>query len=609
MGRVVQRMLLAAMAAGQAAGDEASLAPSPPADGCHMALAFTCGAALSSCTAYPCATCESCVLGNQTSLGKAGCTAAEELAFCSSPPPLVCKHTDSRGDTYDLTGIPKVDGKFTKINSGGGHTTAWYHVGICGPPTMSATDPTVGCLPACDPPCRESPCDCGGKDGIDIGGEAVCQYDPDIKSGAVEYNSGLLDSHDQHWADGAEPGMGVSLQYTGGSTRGGCDPIERSTDIVVHCDPCNQANISFVDEPSKCHYRVNITSIAGCPTNKPPPAAHCPHLCDRSTLQCRPVPSGTPGANATLHDCAASCKKPPPPPPPAPLFSAPCIRVINTIPTANKVDIEIVQPSNGRKYTWKNYGFGEYSNWTSKFDTGSGTINIIESSTQKVLLSLPGAPLTPGPLVVAVKCPAAAGKVAGSCWPPSDKQLGGSVETIAASYVPPKNGSGVRLFNLSPDTTSASLQQFAKPVASAQNVNYGVGSPWSPVLSSKPVASTITDAVSGKSIATDITTPPLAPSVFTLWLIGAFRSRLSLRECPRRLACLLHARTHGFALRRKPVFRRVGCDERGRRAVQLPRALATGLATQRRRPFALPVCGAATSAAVAGDERSRVHST
>jgi hypothetical protein len=97
--------------------------------------------------------------------------------------------------------------------------------------------------------------------------------------------------------------------------------------------------------------------------------------------------------------------------------------------------------------------------------------------------------------------------------------------------------------------------------------------------------------------------------VFTLWLIGAFRSRLSLRECPRRLACLLHARTHVFALRRKPVFRRVGCDERGRRAVQLPRALATGLATQRRRPFALPVCGAATSAAVAGDERSRVHNT
>lgn len=166
---------------------------------------------------------------------------------------------------------------------------------------MSATDPTAGCLPACDPPCLESPCTCGGKDGIDIGGEAVCQYDPDIKSGAVEYNSGLLDSREQHWADGSEPGMGVALQYTGGSTRGGCDPIKRSTDIIVHCDPCNQANISFVDEPSKCHYRVNITSIAGCPTNKPPPAGNCPHLCDQSTLQCRPVAAGTPGANGTLN--------------------------------------------------------------------------------------------------------------------------------------------------------------------------------------------------------------------------------------------------------------------------------------------------------------------
>ena len=312
----------------------------------------------------------------------------------------------------------------------------------------------------------------------------------------------------------------MSLTYSGGSIRGGCDPTKRSTRIDVHCDPCNKANISHVSEPHKCSYRTNITSIAGCATNKPPPAGNCPHLCDTATEQCKPVKAGTPGANKTLHACAATCKKPPPPPPPAPLFSAPCIRVINTIPTANKVDIQIVQPSNGRKYTWKGYGFGEYSNWTSKFDTGSGTINVIDSATQKTLLSLPGAPLTPGPLVVAVKCPANAGKVSGACWPPSDKQLGGSVETIAASYVPPVKGSGVRLFNLSPDTTSASLKQFAKPVPTAQGINFGVGSPWVPVPSTKPLSSTITDAVSGKSIATDITDPPLAPSVFTLWLIG-----------------------------------------------------------------------------------------
>ena len=497
----------------------AAAPPAPPTDGCTAALQFSCGAALSSCKDFPCMACEQCIIGNQTALGKAGCQPAAENAFCSAPPPLVCKHTDSRGDTYDLSGIPKVDGKFTKMDEGN-HHTAWYHVGICGAPTSDPSDPTKGCLPACNPPCEEMGCTCGGREGIDIGGEAVCQYDPVLKKGAVEYNAGVLDRFHQHWADGPAPGQGVALSYDGGSSRGGCEPLKRSTEIVVTCDPCNQANISFVSEPSKCHYRVNITSIAGCPTNKPPPAGNCPHICDKSTLQCRPVAVGTPGANATLHDCAASCKKPPPPPPPAPLFSAPCIRVINTIPTEHKVDIRITQPSNGRTYTWKGYGFGEYSNWTSKFDTGSGTIDVIDSDTQKTLLSLPGAPLTPGPLVVAAKCPASAGPTQGTCWPPSDKQLGGSVETIAASYVPPTNGSGVRLFNLSPDTTSATLDQFGKPVATASNINYGVGSPWVPVASAKPLSSTVTDAVSGKGIATDITTPPAAPAVFTLWLIG-----------------------------------------------------------------------------------------
>ena len=152
----------------------ASAAAAQVANGCAGALAFSCGAALASCTSsYPCAACETCVLGNQTALGKAGCTSPEEIAYCGTAPPLVCKHTDSRGDEYDLTGIPRVDGKFTKIHSTGTHETAWYHVGICGSPTMDPTDPTKGCLPACDPPCTESPCDCGGKKGLDIGGEGA----------------------------------------------------------------------------------------------------------------------------------------------------------------------------------------------------------------------------------------------------------------------------------------------------------------------------------------------------------------------------------------------------------------------------------------------------
>eukprot|EP01051_Picozoa_sp_SAG22_P001040 SAG22_NODE_36_length_27184_cov_65.870076_7_plen_177_part_00 len=141
----------------------------------------------------------------------------------------------------------------------------------------------------------------------------------------------------------------------------------------------------------------------------------------------------------------ARCLQPPPPPPPTPLYAEPCIRVANTIPTMNNVDIQIVQTlpaGTGRTWIWKNIGFGQFSNWTAHFLSGQGTVNVIDSASQKTLLSIPEAPLTPGPLVVLVKCPA--DDVSGGCWPPSDKQLGGSVETIAASFVPPTAGSGVR---------------------------------------------------------------------------------------------------------------------------------------------------------------------
>eukprot|EP01051_Picozoa_sp_SAG22_P011225 SAG22_NODE_1062_length_5759_cov_11.271025_2_plen_131_part_00 len=121
---------------------------------------------------------------------------------------------------------------------------------------------------------------------------------------------------------------------------------------------------------------MNITSIAGCPTNRPLPAGSCPHLCDRLSQTCQKVPHGTAGANKTLGDCAKTCKKvssrrttgtvsptclvllssataltggggrclqQPPSPPPTPLYAEPCIRVANTIPTMNNVDIQIVQ--------------------------------------------------------------------------------------------------------------------------------------------------------------------------------------------------------------------------------------------------------------------------
>jgi len=488
-----------------------SFAVAAAADSCLDALNKSCGTIRSSCKTYRCEACEVCVITNQAALSSAGCTSSEETGYCNHPPPLKCKHTDSRGDTYDLSGIPKVDGKWTKI----GGKPVWYHAGVCGLPTQSETDPEVGCLPTCD---TSTDPDCQNGKYMDMAGAAVCQFDPAIHEGKVEYNMGMLDSQNQKWSDGSEPGKGVVLSYTGGSMRGGCRQ-PRSTELLIHCDACNAANISVVDEPTSCHYRINITSIAGCPTNKLALySGDCQHLCDPSALQCKKVPPGTPGANATLHDCAKTCvATPTPAPTPAPpLYSAPWIRVLNSIPSPHAVDVEIVQGSSNRSYTWKGYGFGDYSSWTSKFEAGKGTINIIDSKSGKTLLSIPDAPLTPGPLVVAVKCPASAAQ--GACWPPSDPQLGGSVETIAASFSPPTQGSGVRLFNLSPDTQSASLVEGGKAVVS--RIQYGDASEWVPVPSFTPLNSTIMDDTSGKAIATDTTSPPAAPSVFTLWLLG-----------------------------------------------------------------------------------------
>jgi hypothetical protein len=131
---------------------------------------------------------------------------------------------------------------------------------------------------------------------------------------------------------------------------------------VVTCDPCNTHNISKVSEPTKCHYRVEISSFAGCATNRPPPSGSCPHLCDRSTFTCKSVPAGTPGANATLGQCSKDCNKAPPPPPPPPLSKNPCIRFGHTVPVANHVDVEISQVGPPAiNHTWSNFKFGDFS--------------------------------------------------------------------------------------------------------------------------------------------------------------------------------------------------------------------------------------------------------
>lgn len=239
-------------AAAMAAGALAAPPPPPPPTPCQAALKASCGAALAGCEKYPCAACEMCIIGNQTALSKAGCSAGQETTYCSAPapipppPPLSCTHTDSRGDSYDLSGVSKVD-QLAKTIDG---RPSWYHLGICGSPTQDPSDPTKGCLP----PCQENPgSDCSGRGGafgdscsckndraIDIGGEAVCQYDS-IKSDptkpVVQYNCGMLKSGEQVWGDGPEAGKGVTLKYEGGSMRGGCAPHNRSTTIVVECDP------------------------------------------------------------------------------------------------------------------------------------------------------------------------------------------------------------------------------------------------------------------------------------------------------------------------------------------------------------------------------------
>jgi hypothetical protein len=231
--------------------------PPPPPSPCAAALKSACGAALAGCEKYPCAECEMCIIGNQTILSKSGCTSAEETAYCSAPapipppPPLSCTHTDSRGDSYDLSGVNKVD-QLAKTNDG---RPAWYHIGICSSPTQDPSDPIKGCLP----PCQNEPgsdcsgwggqfsneCKCKNDRSVDVGGEAVCQYDSikeDPDKPVIQYNCGMLKSGEQVWGDGPTAGQGVSLKYEGGSMRGGCEPKNRSTTIVVECDPVSHAH-------------------------------------------------------------------------------------------------------------------------------------------------------------------------------------------------------------------------------------------------------------------------------------------------------------------------------------------------------------------------------
>ena len=85
-------------------------------------------------------------------------------------------------------------------------------------------------------------------------------------------------------------------------------------------------------------------------------------------------------------------------------------------------------------------------------------------------------PLTPGPLVVAVKValnqdPSDPSKY----WPPSEPD---QIETIAASYPPATGLASVRLFNLSPDTKTAGMTSDGAGAATISSVPYSLGSKW-----------------------------------------------------------------------------------------------------------------------------------
>lgn len=196
--------------------------------------------------------------------------------------------------------------------------------------------------------------------------------------------------------------------------------------------------------------------------------------------------------------------KAPTPPPTLPPNTKPYIRFGHTVPSNNNVFATITQGN--ISYTWNNYQFGQFSGWVETFSDGTGVIDIYESvsGSKGALLLSTVIPLTPGPLVVVIK----------DYWPP---HVASNVETIAASYIPVSSGSGVRLFNLSPDTPSAGMS--VNGTVLIEGVPYTLGSQWAAVAADTATFNIFNNAT-GTALATDTFTPPNAPFVFTNFLIG-----------------------------------------------------------------------------------------
>lgn len=142
--------------------------------------------------------------------------------------------------------------------------------------------------------------------------------------------------------------------------------------------------------------------------------------------------------------------------------------------------IQQVSNQGSVSYNWTNYKFARYSDWVNVFRPGTGTITIWENNngvTGRQLFQLEHIPLTPGPLVVALKVaqdqdPTDPSKF----WPPTEAD---QVETIAASYVQQNGSASVRLFNLAPDTKAAGMSS-TRGGGKVSETKYGLSSKWEP---------------------------------------------------------------------------------------------------------------------------------
>ena len=496
-------------------------APPPPAAACAAALTAGCAADKAKGTAQ----CVACVAAHDKNLTAAGCTTVDKMGFCSGqpptpPPPLGGRPTDCPCITWQQGSC---------------------HSGLNGP--LSAYPPDIyiysayewhpsgsdsGSCTACNGQPGRMECayifPCFNSD-VNVWGH----HDVLIFNQGEPCNAQGLDGKDSQTCNQWWPGNGPKADMFGWQlTQQGSPPDQHAGKLIeydglylarsVQASPyenCGTGNVGWVqlqkDGTLGCmeYAANNLTNkmcnsyeVAICKACKP-----CPlKMNETNPPGCPPCPKPPPKP------------PPPPPPPPAPPGGQPCIRFGHALPTSHHVEVEIKQGS--ISYSWKDYHFGEFSGWVDEFTVGTGTFTVWESSggTKGSQLMSTQIPLTPGPLVVVIKdaCPDrdVPGSKCGAAWPPTKPT---AVETIAASFVPPKTGSAIRLFNLAADIHSAGLTNGAKKVL-VSDVKFTLGSVWMPIPASAD-SFTATDKSQAK-IVTATMTPPDAPQVFTAFLLG-----------------------------------------------------------------------------------------